>query len=64
VPPRYEGNVKHADNPTPLAHLAHQTTREPVPHQQQDHTDQPALYDTGLSAEEGLWARRGWAGRT
>lgn len=23
----------------------------------------PALYDTGLSAEEGLWSRKGWAGR-
>jgi hypothetical protein len=25
--------------------------------------DQPAGYDTGLSAEEGLWPRKGWAGR-
>lgn len=24
----------------------------------------PAEYDTGLSAEEGLWARKGWAGRS
>lgn len=24
----------------------------------------PALYDTGLSAEEGLWTRKGWAGRS
>lgn len=24
----------------------------------------PAGYDTGLSAEEVLWTRRGWAGRT
>jgi hypothetical protein len=24
----------------------------------------PAGYDTGLSAEEGLWARKGWAGRS
>ena len=23
----------------------------------------PALYDTGLNAEEGLWLRKGWAGR-
>jgi len=23
----------------------------------------PSLYDTGLSAEEGLWSRSGWAGR-
>jgi hypothetical protein len=25
--------------------------------------DGPARYDTGLSAEEGLWTRKGWAGR-
>ena len=24
----------------------------------------PAHYDTGLTAEEGLWARKGWAGRS
>lgn len=23
----------------------------------------PALYDTGLDANEGLWTRSGWAGR-
>ena len=23
----------------------------------------PLLYDTGVSAEEGLWVRSGWAGR-
>lgn len=28
--------------------------------------DQPTrtIYDTGLTAEEGLWTRHGWAGRT
>ncbi|WP_426520618.1 hypothetical protein ACPPVQ_08665 [Diaminobutyricibacter sp. McL0618] len=26
-------------------------------------TDRPALYDTGLSADDGLWTRSGWAGR-
>lgn len=26
--------------------------------------DGPVQYDTGLSEEEGLWARRGWAGRS
>ncbi|WP_166998998.1 hypothetical protein [Paramicrobacterium fandaimingii] len=25
--------------------------------------DTPGLYDTGLSADEGLWTRSGWAGR-
>ena len=29
-----------------------------------DNEDQPALYDTGLSADEGLWTRSGWAGRS
>jgi hypothetical protein len=24
----------------------------------------PELYGTGLSADEGLWHRKGWAGRT
>jgi len=24
----------------------------------------PAGYDTGLTADEGLWHRRGWAGRS
>jgi hypothetical protein len=28
-----------------------------------DAPDGPALYDTALSAEEGLWTRTGWAGR-
>lgn len=29
-----------------------------------DDTPEPSPYGTGLSAEEGLWARSGWAGRT
>ena len=29
-----------------------------------DVADGPALYDTGLSADEGLWHRHGWAGRS
>lgn len=33
----------------------HQTAEDPIG---------PANYDTGLAAEEGLWLRRGWAGRT
>lgn len=28
-----------------------------------DDADSPALYDTALSADEGLWIRTGWAGR-
>lgn len=29
----------------------------------EEDTEEPTLYDTGLNAEEGLWARSGWAGR-
>lgn len=28
-----------------------------------DEPDEPALYDTALNADEGLWLRAGWAGR-
>lgn len=38
------------DTPTPVTE----------PH---DEPDGPAQYDTGLSADEGLWTRSGWAGR-
>ena len=40
---------------TTTAKTSHDPTQEP---------DGPALHDTGLSAEEGLWNRKGWAGRT
>lgn len=33
------------------------------PAQPDDDTDDPALYDTGLNPDEGLWHRTGWAGR-
>lgn len=39
----------------------HQPTPKPRP---VDEPIGPAAYDTGLSAEEGLWARKGWAGRS
>lgn len=42
---------QHADEPRPRP--APQTAEEPIG---------PALYGTGLSAEEGLWHRSGWIG--
>jgi hypothetical protein len=47
-----------------LSHTNQQLTGAPHPEPTTaDETDGPALYDTGLSAEEGLWNRSGWAGR-
>lgn len=52
--------------PLDQAHQLIQVAPAPEPEQDSedldDHTG-PALYDTGLTAEEGLWARSGWAGR-
>lgn len=45
---------------------AHEHARIPEPEPPQPAPREPigpALYDTGLSAEEGLWHRSGWAGR-
>lgn len=42
----------HVNEPTPPA------IPEPI-----EETTRPTLYDTGLDATEGLWARTGWAGR-
>jgi len=36
---------------------------QPVKPRIVDTPDKPAGYDKGISAEEGLWARKGWAGR-
>ena len=59
----------HAIEPTSPASLV-----RPEHHQQptaRDHDEKPfeespgpALYDTGLTADEGLWHRRGWAGHS
>lgn len=42
----------------PLAPADDAATDEP-----ENHTPEPSLYDTALTAEEGLWHRSGWAGR-
>lgn len=36
----------------------------PISDPDADGTPEPFPYDTGLSAEEGLWSRSGWAGRS
>ena len=53
----------HAEAPVrPSIHPPASTkpTRRPLP----DEPDGPARYDTAVTAEEGLWHRRGWAGRS
>ena len=42
----------HLKTPTPT--IKPEPVEEPIG---------PAEYDTGISAEEGLWTRKGWAGR-
>ncbi|MCU1482762.1 MAG: hypothetical protein JWQ19_3548, partial [Subtercola sp.] len=48
-----------------LSHANQQPTNptHPTP-ESAEKPDTPALYDTALNAEEGLWTRAGWAGRT
>ncbi|WP_426516397.1 IS1249 family transposase [Diaminobutyricibacter sp. McL0618] len=49
------------------AHQLITTAPEPEPEPEEpdtDDTDTPALYDSGLTADEGLWTRSGWAGRS
>lgn len=52
-----------APEPTNLIRERHY---RPTPHKPKTVEEPigPASYDTGLSADEGLWHRRGWAGRT
>lgn len=54
------GLLKHA-------HLliTEQVIRPPQPQRPffSDPDPGPVLYDTGLSPDEGLWLRQGWAGR-
>ena len=57
----------HSEQPIPPARLIetrHYTPPKPnaTPRTEQD--PGPELYSTGLSADEGLWARKGWAGRS
>jgi hypothetical protein len=54
--------VLHELTLTQALELAIPIDAEPPP-APQEQPDGPALYDTGLNAEEGLWSRAGWAGR-
>jgi hypothetical protein len=51
-------------DPHSLVHPEHHQPRSPKTGPTGDEPAGPALYDTGLSAEEGLWARKGWAGHS
>ena len=53
-----------------LLHTAHSFPAQSPTHAEIKHRPRftesnpgPALYDTGLAGEEGLWVRHGWAGR-
>lgn len=55
----------HALDAPPATSLIRPEHHEPPPKPKPiDEPPGPALYDVGLSAEEGLWTRSGWAGRS
>lgn len=56
---------QHSENPrrpTDLIHSEHSATQSST--SDTEEAIGPAGYDTATSAEEGLWARKGWAGHT
>ena len=56
---------QHSENPRPPADLiAPAHWQPPAPSVVIDEPDGPAGYDTQTSADEGLWARKGWAGHS
>lgn len=53
------------DPPEPGSFITPENYQPPAPAATPlDEAIGPATYDTGLTAEEGLWHRRGWAGRS
>jgi len=54
----------HSTMPKPPATLIRPQHWQPPPPTVVDQPDRPAGYDTATTAEEGLWARKGWAGRS
>jgi len=57
----------HSEKPVPPASLLaahHYELPRPGRIEVTESAPGPERYSTGLSAEEGLWARKGWAGRT
>ena len=56
--------TEHPHDPWDLAKRHLVTSQAPPTRVDPDELIGPAHYDTGLTAEEGLWARKGWAGRS
>ena len=57
----------HSEQPLPPAKLTktnHYRPAKTTPAAPTEQNPGPELYSTGLTAEEGLWHRAGWAGRT
>lgn len=57
----------HSEAPVPPARLirpAHHTPPRPAARTTVEQPDGPKEYDNAATAEEGLWARAGWAGRS
>ena len=54
---------EHPDPARVLAEHQHRPATTPPPPRREPEPG-PALYDTGLTPEEGLWIRKGWAGRS
>lgn len=55
---------QHSEHPRPAAKLIRPEHHTPEPTPASNEPVGPIEYDTALTAEEGLWARKGWAGRT
>ena len=55
----------HSEHPDPGRVVTDQQRQpsKPIRPQQREPEPGPVLYDTALSADEGLWLRQGWAGR-
>jgi hypothetical protein len=57
----------HSEQPLPPAKLiqtSHYRQTKTTPAAPTGQDPGPELYSTGLNADEGLWTRKGWAGRT
>ncbi|NDK30600.1 hypothetical protein [Nesterenkonia haasae] len=57
--------TEHPHDPWSLAKRHQQKTTEALPQKTtEDELLSPETYGTAATAEEGLWARKGWAGRS
>jgi len=55
--------LRWADHPTPASLIRPEHIHPPTPTPEPE-PDGPTLWGDSLTAEEGLWARKGWAGRS